>query len=244
MSAPAEEESERRRFLEAPKWMDGEMSLLAAPAFAMFGVACAVGLLVLAVFVATGRISAWWLLGALGLAGVAFICARLYRGTIGRTSVTLVPKNAPPDRVFPVMLWSRGGWLRQYLEPTVGACIVIEDDGVCLSFRRPMNQFVLAGFVFQFAGLGEHIGLRIPDSVLLIGSMACFGLFIWSGTRRHELRFAWTRVHSVTAAEDRFHLRLDDEDYPDGFLFGVNYKIRDRMAALFAERTLFHDEGA
>ncbi|HEU4394759.1 MAG TPA: hypothetical protein VFS92_04275 [Planctomycetota bacterium] len=243
MSAPGQDE-DRRGFLDSPRWMDGDMALLAAGGFAVFSVLIAIGLLVLGVLVAVGRISSLWLVLGIALAGLAVLCAVLYRGTIRRTAISVVPKDAPSDRLFPVVLMARGGWLRQYLEPAVGASAVLEDDGLRLCFRRPMNQFMLVGFVFQFAGMGRHIGLHISDGVSAAGMMLCMALYVWSCGRRYDLRFPWARVLSVAAGKDRFHVRLDDEEWPDGFLLQVQKKSRETVAALFAGRTLFHDEDA
>ena len=222
--------------------MDGATALLAAAFCMIFGLVAAVGAIVWAISIANGRSPLARLPAVVGLAGLSVLLLLVARGANRRKVDSDAPTDATPNRLFSVGLMAREGWLRQILEPRVGAFVVLEDDGLRLCFRRPMNQFMLAVLVFNLSRLGKHIGLAVPDSVGLAGSTVFFILYFWSAMRRHDLRFPWTRVVSVSTGDHRFHVRLDDEEWPDGFLFAASDKDRARLIELFRERALFHDE--
>ena len=243
MSGPRVPE-DGRRFFDTPRWMDGATALLAAAFCMIFGLAAAVGAIVWAISIANGRSPLARIPAVVGLAGLSVLLLLVAKGANRRTVDSDAPTDATTGRLFSVALMSRDGWLRQFLEPMVNAWVVLEDDHLRLCFRRPMNQFLAAAVVFQLAILGEHIGLPVPDSVCMAGSIVCLILHTWAGSRRHDLRFPWARVLSVSTGDHRFHVRIDDEEWPDGFLFGVPDKDHARLIELLRQRTLFHDEDA
>jgi hypothetical protein len=243
VSARPEDEDERRGFLDSPKWMDGPLAMLAAPGFAILGIFLAIGAVVLLICVLAKRLSSDWYVAIVGLTGASILCFVLYSRTGRRMASDDAPRGAPPDRLFPIALLARGGWLRQYLEPTVAAHVVIGDQDLHVRYRRPMNQLWLAAMVFQFAPQAKHLGFPVPPALCLAGLAICTVAFLVSMFRRHDIRFAWADVLSVSATKDRFHVQVRDEDHPDGVLFAVKAKHFESVRALLAARTLFHEEG-
>ena len=224
--------------------MEGELSVIAAPAIAMIGLLCVLGMIVLGLLVAVGRVSPTWLLFGFGLVGIAMFCGLLYRGTSVRSFVADAPGGAPPGRVFPVILLARGGWLRRFLQPATGAYLVVAEDHVQLRYRRPRNEFLLAAAAFQVVELSSQLGMATPRYLGMAGATVCLVLLVWSSVRRRDLQYPWTRVRSVAAGDDRLHVRVEDEEQSDGLLLKIHERSRARVAELFAERTLFHDEDA
>lgn len=218
-----------------------------SPVFAALGALAAAVAVTLIVAIQTRRqsIDQWpWAVGLLGLAG---ICFALYWGPVGRLPASDVPTGVPPDRLFKVELMARGGWLRRILEPRTDAYLVVADDEVRLCYRRrirPMSSvFVWAG-AFLFADMARRSGLGASAHLQMALFVICCTLYTWAATRPQDMRFPWSRVHSVSVGETRFHIRVDDDDYPEGFLVQVPIGLRKPLSALFAARTLFHDEEA
>ena len=248
MSAPGEDEHPRR-VLDALREMDRTPSRRRRPGFAVLGAVAAVGAVALIIEIRMRRqtIDLWP--AAVALLGLAAICFVLYRNPGRRAPVSDVPTGVPPDRLFPVELLARGGWLRQFLEPRADGHLVVADDELWLRYRRPeMNRFLSLAlacvFAFAFTELSRQSGLGVPPHLAMTGAIIFVALHSWSSTRRHDLRFPWSRVHSVSVGETRFHIRVNDDDYPEGFLVRVPVKYRKPLAGLFSTRTLFHDEEA
>ena len=242
MSGASDEDPEPLGFRVLPRWVDGRVALIAAPAFAILGALSTIAAVVLAVLAAGGRFSIDWLPGIVGIFGFGVICLVLYGGAHRRIVISDVPAGVPRDRLFVVSLPERGGWLRRYIEPTTKAFLVIGEEGIRLRWRRPMHYFSLGCVVLVLASHLKHVGVKVPFHLLFVGFAAWCALGLASVFRRHDHRFPWADVISVSAGANRFHLRVADEEWPDGILVEVPAGFRARVAELFAARTLFHEE--
>ena len=162
-----------------------------------------------------------------------------------RSVVSDAPTDAPPGRLFKVTLLARGGWLSRYLAPSTGAYLVLADDYLRLRWRRPHNEVYLMNLVLYFLS-GIVPGLQGPRMLWLrIGGVLALLVFqVWAASRRHDLRFSWDRVVSVSNWTERFHVRVDDDEFRDGFLLRMLAADREPATAVFRARSLFHDEAA
>ena len=198
--------------------------------------------LIVAIQLRRQSIDQWpWAVGLLGLAG---ICFALYWGPVRLLPVSGAPALAPADRAFKVVLRARGGWLSRYLAPDTDAHLVILDDELRLWWRRPHNEVSLAFWMLMLWG---HLPWLNPRWMLwprLAATLVVLVIQFWFQSREIDLRYPWSRVHSVSVGETRFHIRVDDDEFPDGFLVQVPIGLRKPIATLFAARTSFHDEEA
>jgi hypothetical protein len=94
--------------------------------------------------------------------------------------------------------------------------------------------------VFGFAQFLSWIPVWVP----MAGYLLLLGLHMRSQGNRYDRRYPWSRVTSVAAAVEKFHVKVDDEEVPQGFLIDVGAKDRKSVAELLAARALFHDEAA
>jgi hypothetical protein len=232
--------------LEPTLWVDGELRRKAASTRMFGGLVVIVGTGLVGVLTAKGWLPGGWLPVGVGVLGFGWMILLGSRSLPSFKSDAKATLDAPPERRFKVVLLPGSGWLRNYLAPATGAFLVVGDDVLRLLYRGQRNEFWLAALLCEFAVLMRlcKVGITLPMYADWIGVAAFSGLHLWSSLPRRDLRFPWARVQSVSAGGERFHVRVDGEDDPDGFLVQVHPKSRARAAALFAERTLFHDEDA
>jgi hypothetical protein len=143
-----------------------------------------------------------------------------------------------------VTLRAKGGWLSRYLAPDTEAYLVILDDELRLSWRWQHREVSLAFWMLILWGNLPWLNPRWMLWPRMAGTVVLLALEFWFLRREIDVRYPWARVHSVSVADTRFLIRVEDDEFPDGFLVQVPIALRKPIAALFASRTSFQDTEA